>query len=121
VSEATKNLALKLILYPVTDAAKAKTFYNALLGTEPYADSPYYIGYRIGEQEIGLVPNGQKNGIPMPHGYCDVDDIKQSIKTLVDAGATLHQDVRDVGGGLLVALLKDPDGNITGLRQGKSN
>jgi predicted enzyme related to lactoylglutathione lyase len=35
----------------------------------------------------------------------------------VEAGAEVVQDVMDVGGGLLVARLKDADGNFLGLRQ----
>ncbi|MDQ1420582.1 MAG: hypothetical protein QOJ52_2544, partial [Acidimicrobiaceae bacterium] len=48
---------IKLIVYPVKDAAKAKTLYSTLLGVEPYADAPYYVGFRVGDQEIGLDPN----------------------------------------------------------------
>ena len=43
---------IKLIVYPVRDLARAKTFYRALLGVDPYVDSPFYVGYRVGEQEI---------------------------------------------------------------------
>jgi predicted enzyme related to lactoylglutathione lyase len=51
-----------------------------------------------------------------PVGYRDVD-IKKNLQMLLDAGAQLHQDVRDVGGGKLVATVKDEDGNIIGLMQ----
>ncbi len=52
--------SIKLLVYPVSDVEKAKTFYNAFLGVEPYADSPYYVGYRIGDQEIGLDPHSKE-------------------------------------------------------------
>jgi predicted enzyme related to lactoylglutathione lyase len=106
-----------LFVYPVKDVAKAKTLYSTLLGVEPYADAPYYVGFRVGDQEIGLDPNGHKQGLTGPIGYVAVSDIKKSLQTLVDAGAQVQQDVRDVGGGLLVATVKDADGNVTGLRQ----
>ena len=35
----------------------------------------------------------------------------------MDAGAQVQQDVRDVGGGKLIAWVKDPDGNTLGLLQ----
>ena len=35
----------------------------------------------------------------------------------LDAGAEAHQRVRDVGGGKLVASVKDADGNVIGLLQ----
>jgi len=47
-----------LIVFPVNDIARAKTLYKALLGAEPYADAPYYVGFKVGDQEIGLDPNG---------------------------------------------------------------
>ena len=103
---------IKLIVFPVKDVDKAKALYNTFLGLEPYADSPYYLGYKVGDLEVGLVPSG-KDLIT----YTDVDDIHGSIKELEAAGAELHSDVKDVGGGLLVAALKDADGNVLGLRQ----
>jgi hypothetical protein len=35
----------------------------------------------------------------------------------LDAGAEAHQRVREVGGGKLVASVKDADGNVIGLIQ----
>jgi hypothetical protein len=35
----------------------------------------------------------------------------------LDAGAEAHQGVRDVGGGKLLASVKDADGNVIGLIQ----
>jgi predicted enzyme related to lactoylglutathione lyase len=104
---------IKLIVYPVSDLTAAKTFYNKFLGIEPYADSPYYVGYKPTDDiEVGLDPNGQA-----VIGYIDVNDIESSLKDLVDAGATTQQEPKDVGGGLLIAQIKDADGNVLGLRQ----
>ncbi len=49
---------IKLLVYPVKDLTRAKTLYSKFLGTEPYAEAPYYVGFRAGDQEIGLDPNG---------------------------------------------------------------
>ncbi|HEX9355039.1 MAG TPA: VOC family protein [Streptosporangiaceae bacterium] len=46
-----------------------------------------------------------------------VDDIDAQLSRLVSAGAQELQPVRDVGGGKLIASVKDPDGNIIGLMQ----
>lgn len=108
---------INLLVYPVKDVEKAKTFYNAFLGVEPYADSPYYVGYRVGDQEIGLDPNSSANSNAGPIAYTDVDDIKASLKEMTDAGAEIVQDARDVAKGLLVAQVKDANGNIVGFRQ----
>lgn len=108
------NQPANLVVYPVQDVAAAKAIFGALLGVEPYADSPYYIGYRAGDMEIGVVPNGPATG---PIFYWDTNDIAASLKQLTDAGATIAQDISDVGGGLKVASVKDTNGNTIGLRQ----
>jgi predicted enzyme related to lactoylglutathione lyase len=111
------NNGIGLVVYPVKDLVKARTHYKELLGLEPHVDGGYYAGFRIDEQEIGLDPNGHKNGSSGPLNYYDVNDIKPSLKTLLDAGALEQQKVRDVGGGVLVASVKDADGNVIALRQ----
>jgi predicted enzyme related to lactoylglutathione lyase len=108
---------IKLIVYPVQDLAAAKTFYSTLLDTEPYADAPYYVGFRAGDLEVGLDPHGHKKGVAGPISYTEVSDIRKSLQLVVDAGGQLQQDVQDVGGGKLIALVKDADGNVLGLMQ----
>ena len=109
--------AIKLSVYPVTDLARAKALYTTMLGVAPYADSPYYVGFKVGDHEVGLDPNAHRRGITGPLDYWQVVDIKQTVAAFVDAGATLQEDARDVGGGMLVATIKDADGNLIGLRQ----
>jgi len=108
---------ITVIVYPVSDIAGAKKIFTQFLGVEPYVDSPYYVGYRIGDQEVGLDPNGRKQGLTGPIAYTDVSDIRQSLQALLDAGAQELQPVRDVAQGLLVGTVKDADGNVIGLRQ----
>jgi len=108
------NQGIKTVVYPIKDLAKAKALFTALLGVEPYVDAPYYVGYKVAGQDIGLDPNGHQHGMTP---YYQVDDIKQSLQALLDAGATRVQDVTDVGGGKLIAVVKDTEGNIIGLTQ----
>jgi predicted enzyme related to lactoylglutathione lyase len=49
--------------------------------------------------------------------YYHVDVIKNSLKSLVDAGAETIQEIKDVGGGGLIASVRDTDANIIGLIQ----
>jgi len=105
------------IVFPVKDLERATTLYGELLETEPYADTPYYVGFRVGEQEIGLDPRGHSQGLAGPIAYRTVDDIRTSLQGLLDAGAQTQQDVRDVGGGKLAATVRDADGNVLGLVQ----
>jgi predicted enzyme related to lactoylglutathione lyase len=111
------NQGIRVFVYPVKDLARAKKLYSKLLGIEPYVDEAYYVGFRVGDQEIGLDPNGHNKGLTGPVGYWQVNGIQQSLQLLLDAGAQIQQEVRDVGGGKLVASIKDADGNITGLMQ----
>ena len=106
-----------LIVFPVKDLPSAKAFYSTVLGIEPYADSPYYVGFRAGEQEIGLDPNAHGRGLNGVVSYRRVDDIKASVDTLRKAGAEVQQDVSSVGPGRQIAILKDADGNFVGLMQ----
>ena len=108
---------INTIIFPVRDLAAAKKVYTELVGAEPYTDNPYYVGYRIGGQEIGLDPNGHKTGMTGPIGYWDVEDIKGTIAALLDRGAETLREPRDVGGGKLIATIKDADGNVIGLAQ----
>jgi predicted enzyme related to lactoylglutathione lyase len=106
---------IKTVLHPVTDLAKAKPVYTALLGIAPQHDAPYYVGFDVAGQHIGLVPGG--GGMASPVAYWHVPDIEAKLAEVVAAGATLKEAPRDVGGGRLVATFTDPDGNVLGLIQ----
>ena len=108
------NQGIQTIIYPVKDIARAKALFSALLGVAPYMDEAYYVGFRVGDQDIGLDPNGHRHGVT---SYFHVDDIRQTLQALLDAGAQTVQEVKDVGGGKLTAVVKDADSNIVGLIQ----
>jgi predicted enzyme related to lactoylglutathione lyase len=108
------NQGIKTIIYPVQNMARAKSLFRELLGVEPYADTPYYVGFRIGDQEIGLDPHGHRDGMT---AYYHVDDIGKSLQLFLDSGAEVLQEVKDVGGGRLIASVRDAEGNIIGFLQ----
>jgi predicted enzyme related to lactoylglutathione lyase len=108
---------IKTFIYPVKDLAKAKVLYSELLGVEPYMDEAYYVGFNVEGQDIGLDPSGHSQGMTGPVGYWHVDDIKKSLKALLDAGVEeAQQEVKDVGGGKLIASVKDADTQAQGRR-----
>jgi predicted enzyme related to lactoylglutathione lyase len=107
----------KTLLHPVSDLAKAKAVYAALLGVAPQADSSYYVGFDAEGQHIGLVPGGGPQKMTTPVAYWHVADIEAKLAEVTAAGATLKEPTRDVGGGRLVATVTDPDGNVLGLLQ----
>lgn len=108
---------IRTVIYPVRDLTRAKALYSGLTGLEPYTDEPYYVGYSVGDQEVGLDPNGHSQGMTGPVCYWHVDDIELRVKALVEAGGRVTQEVRDVGGGKLIAAVDDADGNVIGLLQ----
>ncbi|MGW2638893.1 VOC family protein [Streptomyces sp. NPDC001348] len=108
---------LQTIIYPVKDLARAKALFSALLGVEPYADEPYYVGFKAAGQDVGLDPNGHAKGMTGPVPYWHVTDLRERLAALLETGAELLQDAQDVGGGRLIASVKDTDGNLVGLLQ----
>jgi predicted enzyme related to lactoylglutathione lyase len=112
---------IKIVLHPVTDLERAKAVYTALLGLAPQADSPYYVGYDVAGQQIGLVPGGGPQGMSSPVAYWEVPDIEAKLAEVTAAGATVKEPAHDVGGGRLVATFTDPDGNVLGLFQDPVN
>ncbi|QLY32679.1 VOC family protein [Nocardia huaxiensis] len=115
------NAGIKTVLHPVSDLAKAKRVYAALLGVEPEVDGTYYVGFEAGGQHIGLVPGGGPQGMTSPVAYWHVTDIEATLAAVTDAGGTVREPIREVGGGRRVATLTDPDGNVLGLLQDPAN
>ena len=117
MTDASTTQGIQTVLHPVTDLDAAKKVYTALLGTEPMADGPYYVGYEAAGQQIGLVPGGGPQGMTSPVAYWHVADIEAKLAEVTAAGAKVNEPARDVGGGRLVATVTDPDGNVLGLLQ----
>jgi predicted enzyme related to lactoylglutathione lyase len=108
---------IKTVLHPVSDLAKAKPVYAALLGMAPQHDAPYYVGFEAEGQHIGLVPTGGPQDMTSPVAYWQVPDIEAKLAEVTAAGAAVKEAPHDVGGGRLVATFTDPDGNVLGLLQ----
>ena len=108
---------IRTIIYPVNDLAAATKAFTTLIGVAPDQDTPYYVGWNVGGQDVGLDPNGHAKGMTGPLAFWHVDDIKKSLKQLLAAGASELQPVKDVGGGKLIASVTDAEGNPIGLIQ----
>ena len=113
----TSTEGIKTVLHPVTDLARAKAVYAALLGVAPQADESYYVGFEAAGQHIGLVPGGGAQGMTSPVAYWHVRDLEAKLAEVTAAGATVKEPAHNVGGGRLVATITDPDGNVLGLLQ----
>jgi len=110
---------LRTVVYHVNDIEKAKQWYILVTGIQPYFDEPFYTGFDINGCELGLDPDfsGVQKG-NQSTVYWAVDDIRASVKKLVDAGGTIRIDVQNVGGPIEVAVVTDPFGNDIGLIEG---
>ena len=102
---------LRTAAYPAPDLAAAKAWYSKVLGFGPYFDQPFYVGFAVGGFELGLVPDAQP-GTAGVQAFWGVDDTAAELARLVSLGAVLHEPVTDVGGGIKVASVLDPFGNI---------
>lgn len=108
---------VKTLIYPVDDLDRAKALFGALVDAAPDVDTPYYVQFAVGDQRLGLDPNGHARGFGGSVGYWEVEDINATLQSLLGTGATEHEGVRDVGGGALIASVRDADGNVIGLIQ----
>ena len=119
VSAQKPFLGLRLTVYHVNDMEKAKAWYGTVLNEKPNFDQPFYVGYTVGGFELGLVPekNGESAKTASAVAYWGVEDAKASYKRLIDLGAKPHDEISDVGGGILAGTVTDPFGNQFGIIQ----
>jgi predicted enzyme related to lactoylglutathione lyase len=107
-------LGLRTVIYPAPDLERAKAWYASLLGTQPYFDQPFYVGFDVGGYELGLDPDPEA-GADGPRTYWGVDDADSALAQLLAVGARPHGAVADVGEGIRVASVLDPSGHIVGI------
>jgi predicted enzyme related to lactoylglutathione lyase len=107
-------LGLRTAIYPAPDLARAKAWYERVLGQKPYFDEPFYVGFAVGGFELGLIPEGQASTAG-PQPLWGVSNADEELARLLQLGATVLEPVSDVGGGIRVAAVKDPFGNRFGI------
>ncbi len=108
----------KTVLTAVDDLDAAKAAWSALLGA-PTNDTPYYVGWTLDDHEVGLTPvqdPADKGSV----AYWHTTDIESAIGGVVEAGGSRVKEPQDVGGGRLVAVVADTEGNRIGLIQDPS-
>ena len=110
-------LGLRTAIYKVSDIDKAKEWYSKILNIQPYFDEPFYVGFNVGGYELGLQPEevlsaSKSEGV---NAYWGVEDVKGVYKKLLSLGGISFEEPTDVGGGITVATVKDPWGNVFGI------
>lgn len=110
---------LRTVIYHVADLQAAKDWYTKATGAEPYFDEPFYVGFDINGFELGLDPD-MTGVMPGNHSvsYWAVTSAREAVDKLLSVGATLVQEVTNVGGPMQVAVVADPFGNHIGVIEG---
>lgn len=110
-------LGLRTTIYKVADLTAAKAWYANVFQTQPYFDEPFYVGFNIGGYELGLQPEENPTTIKAESvlTYWGVEDVARETSRFIEAGAVTHEEPQEVGGGIIVATVKDLWGNIIGL------
>jgi predicted enzyme related to lactoylglutathione lyase len=108
-------LGLRTVIYPMADLDAGKEWFRKLLSTEPNFDESYYVGFTVAGYELGLVPKGGDGSDGEPITYWGVASADRALAALVEAGATLAQEVTDVGESIRVAAVREPNGNLLGV------
>jgi len=114
---APRTLGLRTVIYHVPDLSRARAWYAAAFGAEPYFDEPFYVGFNIGGFELGLDPDVSrvKAGEGGAAAYWGVRELAAAHDAFVASGATVLEPPHEVGGGIKVAMYADPFGNAIGL------
>jgi predicted enzyme related to lactoylglutathione lyase len=111
---------IRTAIYHVNDINAAKNWYTTLLGIEPYFDAPFYVGFTIDGNELGLDPdytNIQTGN--NTYALWSVDNIDATVAQIVALGGIIQKPIETVGENMRVATLLDPWQNCIGLIEEK--
>lgn len=106
-------LGLRTVIYPAVDLEAATEWWSSVLGKQPYFEQPFYVGFEVGGYELGLDPGADPDAGPIT--YWGVDSIEDALGTLMGGGAQPHSDIAEVGEGIKVAAVMNPQGCIVGV------
>ena len=111
---------------PVTDLARARSFYVGVLGVPVAADTPFALVLDAAGTTVRLTPVADLVVQPFTVAGWDVPDIDSAVQALGREGVTCVRfegmDQDDAGvwtspGGDRVAWFRDPDGNTLSVTQ----
>jgi catechol 2,3-dioxygenase-like lactoylglutathione lyase family enzyme len=111
---------------PVTDLERARSFYEQTLGLKATDATPFSVRFACGgESELSIFKRGPSKA-DHTVAHFEVDDIEAAVAGLRGEGVTFleYETPKTVNfiaeiGPARGAWMKDPDGNIVGLRQAK--
>ncbi len=111
-----KVIEIAFSTYPMTDVARARAFYEGVLGLKATMDTDmgekgHWIEYDIGAGTLGL---GKYPGWKPTSDGCtvglEVEDFEAAVKTVQDAGTTITMGPFETPVCHML-MIQDPDGN----------
>ena len=112
-----KITAFAFTSYPVTDLARARAFYEQLLGLKPATawegEGKGWIEYEVGDGCLAITNSGGDDWKPSAHGptlALEVADFPATITALREAGVKFKVEPMEFPPCRLAAVF-DPDGN----------
>jgi len=110
---AINYLGLRSLIYPAPHLQESKAWWIKTLGKEPYFDDGGYVGFDLGGYELGL--NSFSQTLKGPIIYIGVEDVPAAVDSLVADGARVLMGPTDVGGGIILADIESPHGEVFGV------
>ncbi|MFB9802283.1 VOC family protein [Streptomonospora salina] len=104
---------MRTTAYPASDPAALTRWYTGVLGYGPCFSEDYCVGFDAGGYELALHPVELPGRRPVT--YRGVADIDAALAGIRAHGAVPKSGVREVGGGIRVATVLDPEGSVLGL------
>jgi len=108
-----KLLGLRTLIYPSDNLEEDVKWWTGVLGFGPYFNESFYVGFEVGGYELGVEPNA--NMADGPRTYFGVENVQQAVDELLQNGCALHEPVTNTGGGVIVATVEKPNGQLLGL------
>ena len=112
---------------PALDVARARRFYEQVIGFEPGAELEGGVTYRCGNGTAAfLYPTENAGTSKASQAFWQVKDIEQEVQALKQRGVAFeHYDMPDLqwdgdigtGGGARAAWFKDSEGNVLAIIQ----
>lgn len=121
-----KVTAFAYTAYPVTDIARARAFYETLLGLKPATvwdeNGKGWIEYELGESCLAIANGFGDDWKPAPEGgamVLEIADLHSAVAEMKAAGVKFKFEPMEFPPCHL-AIAFDPDGNQVGLHQKKA-
>jgi len=119
-----KILEFAFVLYPATDLARSRAFYEGVLGLAP-ANSMnipdgFWLEYEVGPHTLAIGKEPfLKPSSDGPHLVLEVEDFEKTIKHLRDHKVQFAHEPFELPG-CRAAIVMDPDGNKLGIHKRKA-